>query len=219
MLSVPHVFLPDSLADEKSARRHYAVPASPLPPRTKWTRRVPHPVLIGHAASLSQVKEGDHLTLLNVHNAFEAARRAPQWSQARHVNHKAMRRACDLRKQLVNYITKLGIPLASCGRDSKALHRCLTSAFFANAAKLEPDGAYRTIRGGEKVGVHPFSVLHQHPTPWVVFNEMVVTTKPYLLGVSFTEPEWLTEVAPHFYTFKDTTEADLRPAAKSQRTR
>jgi hypothetical protein len=23
----------------------------PLPPRTKWTRRVPHPVLIGHAAS------------------------------------------------------------------------------------------------------------------------------------------------------------------------
>jgi hypothetical protein len=27
----------------------------PPPPRTKWTRRVPHSVLIGHAASLSQV--------------------------------------------------------------------------------------------------------------------------------------------------------------------
>ena len=26
----------------------------PPPPRTKWTRHVPHPVLIGHAASLSQ---------------------------------------------------------------------------------------------------------------------------------------------------------------------
>ena len=26
---------------------------SPPPPRTKWTRRVPHPVLIGHAASLT----------------------------------------------------------------------------------------------------------------------------------------------------------------------
>ena len=25
----------------------------PPPPRTKWTRRVPHPVLIGHVASLS----------------------------------------------------------------------------------------------------------------------------------------------------------------------
>ena len=28
--------------------------AQPPPPRTKWTRRVPHPVLIRHAASLSQ---------------------------------------------------------------------------------------------------------------------------------------------------------------------
>ena len=32
------------------------VPSRP-PPRTKWTRRVPHPVLIGHAASLEQVDE------------------------------------------------------------------------------------------------------------------------------------------------------------------
>ena len=30
-------------------------PPPPPPSRTKWTRRVPHPVLIGHAASLSQV--------------------------------------------------------------------------------------------------------------------------------------------------------------------
>ena len=28
-------------------------PPPPPPPRTKWTRRVPHPVLIGHAASLT----------------------------------------------------------------------------------------------------------------------------------------------------------------------
>ena len=30
-----------------------AVVRAPPPPRTKWTRRVPHPVLIGHAASLT----------------------------------------------------------------------------------------------------------------------------------------------------------------------
>jgi hypothetical protein len=36
----------------------------PPPSRTKWTRRVPHPVLIGHAASLSQARaaweDGQH---------------------------------------------------------------------------------------------------------------------------------------------------------------
>ena len=33
--------------------RHAPAPPPPPPPRTKWTRRVPHPVLIGHAASLT----------------------------------------------------------------------------------------------------------------------------------------------------------------------
>ena len=34
----------------------FPVSPPPPPPRTEWTRRVPHPVLIGHAASLSQVR-------------------------------------------------------------------------------------------------------------------------------------------------------------------
>ena len=39
-----------ALADAPLAR---PPPPPPSPPRTKWTRRVPHPVLIGHAASLT----------------------------------------------------------------------------------------------------------------------------------------------------------------------
>jgi hypothetical protein len=35
------------------ARQPGAARRPPPPPRTKWTRRVPHPVLIGHAASLT----------------------------------------------------------------------------------------------------------------------------------------------------------------------
>jgi hypothetical protein len=31
----------------------------PPPSRTKWTRRVPHPVLIGHAASLTPYEPGE----------------------------------------------------------------------------------------------------------------------------------------------------------------
>jgi hypothetical protein len=36
-------------------REIQAAVSAPPPPRTKWTRRAPHPVLIGHDASLSQV--------------------------------------------------------------------------------------------------------------------------------------------------------------------
>jgi hypothetical protein len=42
--------------EDHAACRGYTY--NPPTPRTKWTRRVPHPVLIGHAASLSQVQPG-----------------------------------------------------------------------------------------------------------------------------------------------------------------
>ena len=151
------------------------------------------------------VKEGDHLTLLNVYAGFEAAKRNAQWSAARLVNHRSMRNACETRKQLVNYISKLGVPLESCDRNATALRRTITAAFFCNAAKLESSGSYRTIRGQQQVFVHPFSVLHQHPSPWVIFHELTVSTKPYILGVLQIEPQWLSELAPHFYQFKGTS--------------
>jgi hypothetical protein len=52
---------PESEAAKKAAGSLVAQPGDvvffggppPLPPRTDWTRRVPHPVLIGHAASLT----------------------------------------------------------------------------------------------------------------------------------------------------------------------
>ena len=37
-------------------------------------------------ARILQVREGDHLTLVNVFRAYEAARRSPQWCQARQVH-------------------------------------------------------------------------------------------------------------------------------------
>ena len=51
------------------ARHSSSTPGLP-PPRTKWTRRVPHPVLIGHAASFTPYRgldedKGSKLLLLN----------------------------------------------------------------------------------------------------------------------------------------------------------
>jgi len=50
----------------------------PPPPRTKWTRRVPHPVLIGHAESLSQVwrRRGQHGLRLRPDDGASAGRGA-----------------------------------------------------------------------------------------------------------------------------------------------
>ena len=49
---------------------------SPPPPRTKWTRRVPHPVLIGHAASPPRQQDWDQWTALHYAAYIGTARHA-----------------------------------------------------------------------------------------------------------------------------------------------
>ena len=53
------------LATEEARAAVCEVPPPP-PSRTKWTRRVPHPVLIGHAVCLVQVLRVPRVTLQNV---------------------------------------------------------------------------------------------------------------------------------------------------------
>ncbi|ESO82673.1 hypothetical protein LOTGIDRAFT_66992, partial [Lottia gigantea] len=78
--------------------------------------------------------------------------------------------------------------------------RCITSGFFANAAKLHYSGEYRTIRDDQTLHIHPTSVLFPEiPSKWVVFNEVIQTSKYFMRDLTVIKPEWLCELAPHFY--------------------
>jgi hypothetical protein len=93
------------------------------------------------------------------------------------------------------YIQKLGVPLVTCGGDANKIRRCIASAFFSNAAKLGHDGAYRTIRGGMKVHIHPFSVLHNTGVGWVLFHELIVSQKPQVKP-AVCDALWLQKPTP-----------------------
>ena len=65
------------------------------------------------------------------------------------------------------------------------------------------DGKYRTVRGQIVLAVHPSSVLYAEKHPkYVVFNEVVLTSQNFMRDITEIEPEWLEELAPHFYTYK-----------------
>ena len=63
------------------------------------------------------------------------------------------------------------------------------------------DGAYRTVRDRRVVAVHPSSVIAKFGAPpeWVVFNGTVLTTEERIHDISRISPQWLLELAPHFY--------------------
>lgn len=47
--------------------------------------------------------------------------------------------------------------------------------------------------------IHPHSSLFGQYPRFVVYTELALTTKEYMRSVCEVKPEWLAEVAPHFY--------------------
>ncbi|PWN96748.1 P-loop containing nucleoside triphosphate hydrolase protein [Tilletiopsis washingtonensis] len=149
-------------------------------------------------------EEGDHLTLLNVYAAFVNSRHGKQsakWCGQHRLNFKALSRAVNIRAQLLKYLQRFGIDVVSCEGDGARLRKCIAAGFFKNAARVQPDGSYRSVRENAVLHVHPSSVLFSRvpPTKYVVFHEVVETSKRFMRDLTVVEEDWLTELAPHFY--------------------
>ncbi|KAL8616322.1 ATP-dependent RNA helicase [Nucella lapillus] len=149
------------------------------------------------------VEEGDHISLVNVFNAFIKNGKNSRWCSDHFLNYKGLTRAVEIREQLKRLLKRFKVPLVSCEDEVDQLRRCLTAGFFANAARLTASGSYRTVRDDHELFLHPTSVLSNHIPlpPWLIFNEVVHTSKEYMRDVTAMQAEWLCELAPHFYHF------------------
>ncbi|XP_031228458.1 probable ATP-dependent RNA helicase DHX35 isoform X3 [Mastomys coucha] len=146
------------------------------------------------------VEEGDHLTMLNVYEAFIKHNKSSQWCQEHFLNYKGLVRAATVRDQLKKLLVKFQVPKLSSEGDPDPVLRCIVSGFFANAARFHSTGAYRTIRDDHELHIHPASVLYSEKPPrWVIYNEVIQTSKYYMRDVTAIESAWLLELAPHFY--------------------
>ncbi|GAA6021662.1 hypothetical protein JCM11491_001350 [Sporobolomyces phaffii] len=152
------------------------------------------------------VEEGDHLTALNAYNAFvKYGRKSSKWCHTHRLNFRALSRALSIRTQLAKYLVRFGIPLVSCGSDDAKVRRCLVSGYFRNAAVWRDDGTFRSIRENAVLHIHPSSVLFTRtpPTKYVVYHEVVETTKRFMREITCVELDWLVEEAGHYYSFKE----------------
>ncbi|KAG5229791.1 pre-mRNA-splicing factor ATP-dependent RNA helicase [Salix suchowensis] len=75
--------------------------------------------------------------------------------------------------------------------------------FFPHSARLQKNGSYRTVKHPQTVNIHPSSGLSQVLPRWVIYHELVLTTKEYMRQVTELKPDWLVEIAPHYYQMKD----------------
>ncbi|RKP20147.1 P-loop containing nucleoside triphosphate hydrolase protein [Rozella allomycis CSF55] len=156
---------------------------------------------------------GDHITLLNAFYSYLKNRKDPNWCEMNCINKKSMDQVLviycyllykKIRKQLVDISKRLGLEVSENSDrnsiDKESILKCFLAGFFNNTAFLQADGSYSTLMNNTTVFIHPSSVLVGKKPACVTFNELVLTSKCYMRGISVIEPDWITQVAPHVFS-------------------
>lgn len=110
-------------------------------------------------------------------SAFIAKKQDAGWCHDNLLNNKSLKRALEIRNQIKRYCRRFRIPIQSCNGDTVAIRKCIVSGYFANAAQLQGDGTYRTLKENRTLHIHPSSVLFQVMPEWVIYHEIVYTSK------------------------------------------
>ena len=117
-----------------------------------------------------------------------------------------MKRARDVRDQLAALMERVEVSLASNVADDQAIRKAITAGYFYHAVRLNKSGdSYRTVKHPQTVHIHPTSSLYgdEYPPKWLCYFELVLTSKEFIRQVIEIQPDWLVEVAPHYYQKKE----------------
>lgn len=155
-----------------------------------------------HAQKNFNRPHGDHLTLLNVYTQWVETEYSMPWCYENFIQYKSMVRAHDVRDQLVGLCERVEIPMVST-KDTETIRKAVASGYFYHTAKLQKGGQYRTTKHNQSVMIHPGSSLFKEIPRWVIYHELVFTSKEFMRQVIEINPEWLVEIAPHYYKKAD----------------
>ena len=163
LLSVPDVFVTNNAPQAEEVKKRFAYP------------------------------ESDHLTLLNVYNAFKAGihpftskvhsvvEMDPQWCHDHYLSHRSLSSADKMRGQLRRILESNDVEIISTPFGDPAYYinicRALACGFFMQVAKKhggKRSATYETVNDQQLVALHPSTVVVDNPE-WVIYNEYPTT--------------------------------------------
>lgn len=148
---------------------------------------------------------GDHLTLLEIYNQWVDTDYSQQWAHEHFLQYRSLSRARDVRDQLERLCDRVEIEVKSLDQGAyegvEFIQKAITSGFFANSAKMNKNGdSYQALKTKQTVQIHPSSVLFGHKPRWLLYHELVLTSKEFMRNCMPINPNWLKEVAPHYFS-------------------
>ncbi|XP_071491371.1 probable ATP-dependent RNA helicase DHX37 [Diadema antillarum] len=160
---------------------------------------------------------GDLMVLLGAVGSSEYAGCTPAFCAAHGLRHKAMVEIRKLRRLLTNAVNVVN---PDCGvfmdpkmsppspTQVKMLRQIVVAGLAHQVAKrMLPDqegfqrGGYQSVGLEGAVFIHPNSALFKEMPEYVVYQEIIETTKPYMRGVTAIDGDWLPLLVPHLCTF------------------
>ncbi|KAJ4470361.1 P-loop containing nucleoside triphosphate hydrolase protein [Lentinula edodes] len=180
-----------------------------------WLRPPNQRAAADQAKAMLTVPEGDHLTMLNVFNNYSQNKHDRNWAWNNFLSARALAQAENVRAQLLRTMEKYDIDVISLEDEKKrnlGIRQALTCGFFMHVAHKEGEkGSYLTVKDNQVVALHPSCGLDSQPE-WVLFNEFVLTKRPYIRTVTEVKPEWLLEYAPVYFDLASFPEGETKRA-------
>ncbi|KAF9588442.1 hypothetical protein IFM89_010201 [Coptis chinensis] len=102
------------------------------------------------------------------------------------------------------------LDVLTAGKNFTKIRQAIAAGFFFHAARKDPREGYKTLVENQPVYIHPSSALFQRQLDWVLYHELVMTTKEYMREVTAIDPKWLIELAPRFFKVADPTKMSKR---------
>ncbi|KAI1107888.1 P-loop containing nucleoside triphosphate hydrolase protein [Jackrogersella minutella] len=151
------------------------------------------------------VPESDHLTYLHVFSQWKTNGYSDGWCTRHFLHPKSLRRAKEIRDQLLDIMKMQKMQMISCGTDWDIIRKCICSGYYHQAAKVKGIGEYINLRTSVTVQLHPTSALYGlgFLPDYVVYHELILTSKEYMSTVTSVDPHWLAELGGVFYSVKE----------------
>ncbi|XP_034467434.1 pre-mRNA-splicing factor ATP-dependent RNA helicase DHX16 isoform X1 [Hippoglossus hippoglossus] len=161
------------------------------------------------------VPGGDHLVLLNVYTQWVESGFSTQWCYENFIQFRSMRRARDVREQLEGLMDRIEVEVVTSPEDSVPIRKAVTAGYFYHTSRLSK-GGYKTVKHQQTVYTHPNSSLFEEQPRWLIYHELVFTTKEFMRQVIEIDSAWLLEVAPHYYKSKELEDTSSRKMPRKQ---
>ncbi|XP_071377266.1 ATP-dependent RNA helicase DQX1-like [Centroberyx affinis] len=153
--------------------------------------------------------EGDHMTLINIYNAFIEHNQDEAWCTTNFLNPAALRLAVVIRAELLEVMQRIELPVSppafGCQDNCTNIKRALISGFFLKVAHdVDGSGNYLLLTHRHVAHLHPFSsYLCRQPRPspptWVLYHDFTISRDNCIRTASEVHPHMLVELAPQYY--------------------